>query len=87
MSTYAQRLKAMPRLDHDTLYTVVCDPPEEPLTVTRFADPIQAERLRHNLVEAYVQAEITKYAEGHDKVLVSAALRRQAEGIFYLLKP
>lgn len=87
MSTWHQRKAGIPQLWHATLYTVVSDPPEELLTVTRFNDPIQAERLRSNLVESYVQERMKEFDRGHDPQVVSAGFRQQAQGIFYILRP
>ena len=87
MSTWHQRKAGIPPLLHATLYTVVSDPPNDMLTVTRFADPIQAERLKNNLVEAYVQESMKLYDRGHDPSVVSASFREQAKAIFYVLAP
>lgn len=87
MSTWHQRKAGIPQLWHAELYTVVSDPPEEMLTVTRFSDPVQAERLRTNLVEGYVQECMKLYDRGHDPQVVSSGFRKQAQGIFYVLPP
>lgn len=87
MSTWHQRKAGILQLWHAVLYTVVSDPPEELLTVSRFADPMQAERLRTNLIEAYLLENLRLYSRGHDPKVVSAGFRQQADGIFYILSP
>lgn len=87
MSTWHQRKAGMPQLWHETLYTVVSDPPDEMLTVSRFADPVQAERLKENLRTAWVQERIAKFQQGHDLAVVSDAVKRDAAVMFYVLPP
>jgi hypothetical protein len=85
LSTWHQQKAGIPPLYHATLYTVVSDPPNETLTVSRFADPVQAERLKENLQRAWVDSKIQQYPEVDDELL--AAWRRDAAACFYVLPP
>jgi hypothetical protein len=85
LSTWHQQKAGIPPLYHPTLYTVVCDPPNELLTVSRFADPVQAERLKENLQRAWVGDKVQKYP-GADGELLDA-WRRDAAVRFYTLAP
>jgi hypothetical protein len=60
MSTWHQR-QNMPVLYHHELWTVVTDPPEQPLCIDRYRDPIEAQRVcdainQRNPHTAYVLA-------------------------------
>ena len=72
---------------HPDLYTVVGHPEGEEMTVTRFADPIQAERLRTQLVESYVQKHAAAQSRDLDPQVVTSTLRKQAQSLYYVLRP
>lgn len=87
MSTWHQRKAGIPPLFHPELYTVVSDPPDELLSVTRFKDAVDAEHLKTNLQAAWVQARMKLSEVGHDQAVVSEAFKRDAAVIFYVIPP
>ena len=60
MSTWHQR-QNMPQLWHETLWTLVTDPPDDTLCIQRFKDPVEAQRHLQQLIEAHVRREILKH--------------------------
>ena len=75
----------MSNLQHPELYTVVDY--LEGVKARRFADAIQAERLRTQLVEAYVQKELAKQSRDLDPQVVISTLRKQAKALYCILPP
>lgn len=53
MSTRQQDEAGCPVLYHAELYTVVSDPPNEPMTVDRYRDPVDAQRVSETLNRVY----------------------------------
>lgn len=73
MSTWHQQQNPTP-LWHETLWTLVFDPPNETLSIERFSDPIVAERSRQRHVEAALRRDPN-------------LSRKEAERGLYILPP
>lgn len=73
MSTWHQQ-QNMPQLWHETLWTLVFDPPNQTLCIERFSDPIVAERSRQRHVEAALRRDPN-------------LSRKEAERGLYILPP